>query len=111
MQITFFSSALRLRGFGAAFGTGLGFIGARLLSKVLSNGLRETGGLRALCMQLRKLALLATVYFVWLARNTVIKDGKRFDDRRILFQIKIATYSILYVKFPPDQVAQHVPDI
>lgn len=57
-----------------------------------------------------RIALAATIYIIWLACNATI-IGKRFDSVRVLFQIKKAVYSILYAKFPHDQVIQHVPDL
>ncbi|XP_047978697.1 uncharacterized protein LOC125220584 [Salvia hispanica] len=53
-----------------------------------------------------RIALIATVYYIWLARNAAIMDGKRYDNVWIVFQIKIVVYSILYAKFPQEQVMQ-----
>ncbi|XP_047940943.1 uncharacterized protein LOC125188200 [Salvia hispanica] len=57
------------------------------------------------------IALMSTIYYIWIARNSVIMEGKTFDIARVLYQIKTTVYSILYAKFPHDQVLLHVPDV
>ncbi|KAL1569950.1 hypothetical protein AAHA92_01362 [Salvia divinorum] len=58
----------------------------------------------------KRIALMAAVSLIWKMRNAVIFDGKTWDTTRVIFQIKEATYSILYSRYSPDQVVLHLPD-
>ncbi|XP_042059619.1 uncharacterized protein LOC121804145 [Salvia splendens] len=58
----------------------------------------------------KRIALMASVAIIWRTRNKVIFGGKTWDAVRVIFEIKEATYNILYSHFPHEQVLLHLPD-
>lgn len=50
-----------------------------------------------------KVALAATIYFIWQGRNKLIQEGKTFNPENIVAAIKVHKYRMLYAFLPPSE--------
>ncbi|KAL1554777.1 hypothetical protein AAHA92_15300 [Salvia divinorum] len=69
---------------------------------------QKTGS--AIVQKARRLALMASINFMWKTRNAHIFDGKPFEAERVVFQVKSTSYRLLYTRFPYEQVIEHLPE-